>query len=45
VIGGFEVLIDTADPEQFINYYTATAVRMAREAEYRLIEWTMPEEK
>jgi hypothetical protein len=44
ITGGFEVLIDTADPEQFISYYTATAVRMAREAEYRLIEWTMPEE-
>lgn len=43
IMGGFEVLIDTSDPQQYIAYYTATAVRMAREAGYRLIEWTMPD--
>lgn len=45
IIGGFEVLVDTADPQQFVTHYATSSVRMAREAEYRLIEWTLPEEE
>jgi len=44
IVGGFEVLIDTTDPQEFVTHYATTSVRMAREAEYRLIEWTLPEE-
>lgn len=45
IIGGFEVLIDTTNPQRFVTYYATTSVRMAREAGYRLIEWTLPEEE
>ncbi len=45
IVGGFEVLINTTNPQRFVTYYATTSVRMAREAGYRLIEWTLPDEE
>ena len=42
-IGSMEVLIDKQEPKAFLEYYTETAIRMTREADYQLIEWTLPE--
>jgi hypothetical protein len=43
LIGSFSVLIDKQAPQAFVAYYAETGIRMSREANYRLIEWTKPE--
>lgn len=43
LIGSLSVLIDKQAPQAFIAYYAETGIRMSREANYRLIEWTKPE--
>jgi hypothetical protein len=42
-IGGLKLLATVSKPEKFIAEYTATAIRMFREAEFRLDRWTLPE--
>ena len=43
LIGSLSVLIEKQSPKDFLSYYSATGMRMSREANYRLIEWTLPE--
>jgi hypothetical protein len=42
-IGSMEVLIDKQEAKAFIKYYTEAAIRMSREANYHIIEWTRPD--
>ncbi|MBC8492782.1 MAG: hypothetical protein H8D43_03270 [Chloroflexi bacterium] len=43
LIGGLNALADADSPQDFIANYTPVAIRMFREADYRLSEWTLPE--
>jgi hypothetical protein len=43
LIGGLNALADAHSPQDFIANYTPVPIRMAREAGYRLSEWTLPE--
>ncbi len=38
-----ERLVDTGSASEFIAEYAAQGIRMAREANFRLLEWTRPE--
>ena len=42
-IGSMEVLIDKQEAKAFLKYYTEAAIRMSREANYHIIEWTRPD--
>lgn len=43
-MGGLKLLATVNSPKKFIAEYTATAIRMFREAEFRLDRWTLSEE-
>jgi hypothetical protein len=38
-----ERLADAGSASQFIAHYGAQGIRMAREANFRLLEWTRPD--
>ncbi len=42
-MGALKLLAEARGPQQFVADYTATAVRMFREAGFQLLEWTRPE--
>ncbi len=42
--GGLALLADAASPQDFTARYAAVAIRMLREAGFRLLEWTRPED-
>ncbi len=43
-IGLLHLLADARSPQELIVSYTAVAIRMMREARFRLMNWTLPED-